>query len=113
MVGALQMYRFHGGLLTDYGADIFGTAWLYAMTRLGRTVIQRGRTVGPGSAATIIFVLCTISEFGQKVHLVPGNFDPYDIVSFAVTLLGCWLIDIQWPFVIVGIPDEQSQASHA
>jgi len=98
-VAALQMYRVRGGLLTDYGADVFGTAWLYAMTRSGRTILQHGRTVGAGNAATIVFVLCVVSEFGQKVHLVPGRYDPYDRVAYATCLFTCWLIDYQVPFV--------------
>lgn len=98
-IGALQMYHVHGGLLTDYGADVFGTAWLYAMTRQGRTIIQRGRTLSAGSSASIVFVLCALSEFGQKWHLMPGRFDPYDLAAYAVTLLGCWALDRWVPMV--------------
>jgi hypothetical protein len=98
-VGALQMYRVRGGLLTDYGADVFGTAWLYAITRSGRTILQRGRTVSAGSAATIVFVLCVVSEFGQKLHFVPGRYDPYDIAAYAASVVACWMIDYQVPFI--------------
>ena len=44
-IGALQMLRVRGGVITDYGADVFGTAWLYAMFRQGRTIFQRGSTM--------------------------------------------------------------------
>jgi hypothetical protein len=97
--GALQMYRVRGGLLTEYGADVFGTAWLYAITRSGRTILQRGRTVSAGSAATIVFVLCVISEFGQKLHFVSGHYDPYDIAAYATSVVACWMIDYQVPFI--------------
>src|SRR5262249_45933813 len=100
-IGALQMYHVRGGILTNYGADVFGTAWLYAMTRLGRTVIQRGRTAGAGISAGIVFLLCAVSELGQRVHLVPGHYDPYDIVAYAVTAGTCWVIDRVVPFVEV------------
>ena len=98
-VGALQMFHVHGGLLTDYGADVFGTAWLYAMTRQGRTIFQRGRTVPAWSAAVIVFVLCTASEFGQKWHLVPGHFDPLDIAAYAIAVVVSWFLDRLWPQV--------------
>src|SRR4051812_48022217 len=57
-VGALQMYHVRGGILTDYGADVFGTAWVYATTRFGKTFIQRGRILGAGASAAIVFLLC-------------------------------------------------------
>lgn len=98
-VGALQMYRVHGGLLTDYGADVFGTAWLYAMAREGRTIVQRGRTMGAWSAAAIIFVLCAASEAGQRLHLVPGRFDPYDLAAYGVSVVVCAVIDGWVPLV--------------
>jgi hypothetical protein len=69
------------------------------MTRSGRTILQRGRTVGAGTAATIVFVLRVVSEFGQKLHLVPGRYDPYDIAAYATSVVACWLIDYQVPFV--------------
>ena len=98
-VGALQMYRVRGGLLTDYGADFFGTAWLYAMTRLGGTVIQRGRSLGAWPTGLLIFALCTLSEFGQRLHLVPGHYDPLDILTYALAILACWLVDRAAPMV--------------
>jgi hypothetical protein len=92
-VGALQMFRVRGGFLTSYGADIFGTAWLYAMFRQGRTVFQRGRTLPPGAAALGVFAGCAASEFGQRWHVIPGTFDPYDLAAFGASVGLCWLID--------------------
>jgi hypothetical protein len=98
-VGGLQMFHVRGGLLTDYGADLFGTAWLYGMTRSGRTILQRGRPVGAGSAAAIVFVLCVVSEFGQKLQIVPGRFDPFDIAAYSSGVLACFIIDYRVPLV--------------
>lgn len=92
-VGALQMYHVRGGVLTDYGADVFGTAWLYAMVRMGRTVIRRGQILRPEIAAVLVFLGCAASEFGQRSHLVPGHFDPYDLAAYGVTVLSCVLLD--------------------
>ena len=99
LVGGLEMYRVHGGLLTDYGADLFGAAWLYAMTRLGRTIVQRGRTLDAGRTGIAIFALCALSELGQRVHLVPGRYDPWDIVTYALAILACWAVEWASPFV--------------
>ena len=98
-VGALQMCHIHGGLLTDYGADAFGTAWVYATMRLGRSVIQRGRPASARYSAIVVFLLCLTWELGQRAHVVPGRFDPFDIMTYAVTLGMCWAIDRRSPFV--------------
>lgn len=93
VIGGLQMYRVHAGILTDYGADLFGTAWLYAMVRMGRTVVRRGWILRPEVAAAFVFAGCAASEFGQRWHLVPGRFDPYDLVTYALTVLVCAALD--------------------
>jgi len=98
-VGALQMYHVRGGLLTDYGADAFGAAWVYASVRLGGTIIQRGRAAGAARSALIVFLLCLAWEAGQRMHLVPGRYDPYDIVTYAISVMACWGIDRLIPFV--------------
>jgi len=98
-VAALQMRHVHGGVVTDYGADVFGTAWVYATTRMGGTVLQRGRAAGAGRAAVVVFLLCLAWELGQRAHLVPGRFDPYDLLAYAGTVALCWAIDRRLPFV--------------
>lgn len=93
IVGALQMFHVRGGFLTNYGADVFGTAWLYAMFRQGTTVLQRGRRFSPEATAMFVFLGCAGSELGQKVRVVPGRFDPLDLLAFGVTILVCYGID--------------------
>ncbi len=90
---ALQMHHVYGGLLTHYGADVFGTAWIYATTRLVRTIFQRGRIVSPKIAAIVVFALCGASELGQKLHLMPGRHDTYDLLAYALTIAACWLVE--------------------
>jgi len=85
-IGALQMYRVRGGFVTNYGADLLGTVWLYAMTRLGWTIVQRGRATSGGAAALIVFAMCTLSEFAQRSRFFPGHYDPYDILAFGVAV---------------------------
>lgn len=86
LIGGLQMFHVRAGWLTNYGADLFGTAWLYAIVRLGYAVFQRGRPANAATAATLIFVSCTVSELGQRVHLVPGHYEPLDIGAFALAI---------------------------
>src|SRR5262245_45885111 len=93
VIAALQMFRVRAGMLTDYGADVLGTAWLYAMTRLGWTVFQRRRPTTALIAAAIVFALCVISELGQRAGVVPGRYDPYDIVAFAIGISACLVLE--------------------
>jgi hypothetical protein len=91
-VGALQMFQVRGGFLTNYGADIFGTAWLYAIFRQGKTLYPH-RVLTPEVAATVVFLGCAASEFGQQWRVVPGTFDLFDLVAYGVTVLACYLVD--------------------
>ena len=93
MVGALQAFRVNAGMLTNYGADVFGTAWLYAIFRQGKTILQGRRTLSPLVAAAIVFAGCAGSEWGQRLGLIPGRFDPYDLVAFAATVAACFVVD--------------------
>jgi len=97
-VGALQMFRVHGGWLTNYGADLFGTAWLYMMFREGRTVFQKGTPMRAVATALFVFAGCAASEFGQRAHVVPGRFDWLDLVAYAAAVAAClaldWTIDL-------------------
>ena len=100
-VGALQMAHVHGGLLTDYGADVFGTAWLYAPFRFGQAIGLRGRVLSPSVTAAVVFAGCALSEIAQRLRLLPGRYDPYDLVAFGATVLLCWLLDVKaGPFAI-------------
>ena len=92
-IGVLQMNRIRGGLITDYGADLFGTVWLYAMFRQGRTIFQRGRRLSAGNAAVLVFLGCAASEFAQKLHWLPGVYDAFDILAYALAVAGCFALD--------------------
>ena len=51
-----------------------------------------------GSSAGVVFVGCAGSEFGQKLHVVPGHFDPFDLIAFGITVILCVFIDRELPF---------------
>ena len=82
-IGALQMFRVRGGVVTNYGADPLGTIGLYAMFRQGRALFQRGRPLSAGGAVVFVFLGCPASEFAQKLHWLPGVYDPLDILTYA------------------------------
>ena len=92
-IGALQMFHVRGGVITNYGADVIGTAWLYAMFRQGRTVVQRGSPWSAMTTALFVFTGCVASEVGQRLAIIPGVFDPLDIVAFAATVMTCAALD--------------------
>jgi hypothetical protein len=92
-IGALQMFRVPAGIVTNYGADVLGTAWLYAMARLGWTVFQRRRPTTAAVAAAVVLALCVLSELGQAIRLVPGHYDPFDIAAFALGIGTCLLLE--------------------
>jgi hypothetical protein len=92
-VGALQMFRVRGGFVTNYGADLLGTAWLYALFRQGRTVFQRGKTFGPEMTALLVFAGCAASEFAQRVGALPGRYDPFDLAAYAAATIACYVLD--------------------
>jgi hypothetical protein len=92
-VGALQMLRVRGGFLTDYGADLFGTAWLYAIFRQGKGLVQRGRPLSRDLTAALVLAGCVGSEFGQRFGVVPGRYDPYDLAAFVAAVLACYAVD--------------------
>jgi hypothetical protein len=107
VIGGLQMFHVRGGIVTNYGADFLGTAWIYAMTRLGVTVFQRGRGAAATPSGVITFVLCTGSEFGQRMGIVPGHFDPYDILTFALSVGACLALEqTLGPFASAAAIDE-------
>lgn len=93
-IGALQTFQVKAGWLTNYGADVFGTAWLYGLFRQGRTVLQRRRGgMSAGATAAFVFAGCAGSEFMQAVKLIPGVFDPLDLAAFAATVTACYALD--------------------
>ncbi len=100
-IGAMQMYRMHGGFWTDYGADVFGTAWLYGTFRQGRSVIQKRRPLSPEGAATVVLFGCIASEFCQLGRVLPGVFDVYDLAAYAGAVAGCYGLD-RWLTPLAG-----------
>ena len=92
-VGALQMYLVRSGFVTNCGADVVGTARLNAMFWRGTTVLQRGRRLSPEVTATVVLAGCAGSEFAQRSHVVPGVFDPLDLLAFGLSTLVCYSID--------------------
>ena len=67
-------------------------------TRAGR-VFQTAAIGTAARSACMVFVLCLAWEIGQRAHLVPGRYDPYDVVTYAVSVVACWGIDRLIPFV--------------
>jgi hypothetical protein len=87
------VHQVHAGILTDYGADVFGVGWVYVPIRIGRTIFGRRFSMDAPGAAVIVCVASVAWELAERVHLIPGTYDPYDIVAYAVAATLCWSVD--------------------
>ena len=45
------------------------------------------------ATAAFVFIGCAVSEFGQALDLISGVFDPLDLLAFALSVLGCYMLD--------------------
>jgi len=95
IVGALQQNHIRLGFVTDYGADIVCPALLYVTARQGRSLLRYVglRSDRPPVIAAGVFVLSVGWEIGQKVHWIPGVYDPLDIAAYAVGVGAPFIID--------------------
>ncbi len=98
-IGTLQMFKIRAGLLTSHGADFFAPALLYFLTRDGKTLLRQIGVDGnkPILAAASIFVLCAAWEIFQKIHLIPGVFDWYDLLAYALGIACAFALDKVFP----------------
>src|SRR3954469_6784738 len=90
----LEMSHVHGGIITSYGADLFGTMWFYAIIRLrGSDRASRGWAASPARVAAVTFALGAASEVAQRLELLRGTYDVFDIVTFALAVSACATIE--------------------
>jgi hypothetical protein len=97
VVGIMQSRHEDGGWLTTYGGDVFGPmAFWWGLRRTVFASLKFGAEI----AAFTQWVGCFAWEFCQKLDLsntvlffTAGVFDPFDLVAYSVTLLGCYLLD--------------------
>ena len=98
----LEISRVHGGVVTDYGADLFGTAWIYTAFRLRPSGRFPWRWLAsPVRVAGVTFVSGTASEFAQRAGLITGTYDPFDVLTYALALAACLVLErVLGPFVL-------------
>jgi hypothetical protein len=93
----LQAQRINGGWLTSYGGDVFGPlAFWWALRRTMFASPKYGAEI----AVLTQLVGCFVWEFCQRADLsntvlffTEGTFDPFDLVAYSVTLIGCYALD--------------------
>ena len=94
-IGLLQMKRIHVGVFTDYGADVVCPALLFVLTRQGKSLLRHIglRQDRPMLIAAGVFGLSAAWEVAQRLHWIPGTFDPYDLLAYAIGVTVPMLID--------------------
>jgi hypothetical protein len=96
----LGMLHIRGGFLTNYLADLSFPPWYYIVMRglySGKVRVPRllrwfGKS--PARSAVSIFLVGLISEVSQIYWprgLFRGTYDPWDIGSYAIGLLICYV----------------------
>ncbi len=97
-IGYLQSRHINAGFWTNYAADIIGPIWMYSAFRQMKIIKQRRPS--PEIAALSIFAACFLWEWCQRYDLsgtllgiTRGSFDPYDVLSYAVSLLVAYGVD--------------------
>src|SRR5271170_4760696 len=95
-IGAIQSKHIRLGFITDYGADIVCPALLYVTARQGKSLLRYVglRPERPVMIAAGVFVLSVGWEIGQKLHWIPGVYDPLDIFAYALGVGATYLIDM-------------------
>jgi hypothetical protein len=102
---AANMARIRGGFLTNYAADLAVPAWLYVVLREQAAEGRKHRLLpwaGRSAEATgaMIFTGAALTEFAQHFWprgVLPGTFDPLDIVAYAAGIAACYLSERKWP----------------
>jgi hypothetical protein len=94
----MQSHRIHTGWITNYGNDVFGTAWAWWIARrlcdrrLPRLRIGRE----PRTAElTVLGVFCVglAYEVGKLLRWIPGTYDPLNLIPYGATLAVCYFIE--------------------
>lgn len=62
--------------------------WVYALTFVVAHLVRSARPVERGLWLTVVLALGPGAELGQAVGLVPGTFDPADLVATLVAFAG-------------------------
>ncbi len=104
-VAILAMDHFHGGVLTNYVADLTFPPWFYiyirGLTREKNTIPRLlffgtwfGRS--PERASISIFIVGVLTELKTYYWpggLITGTYDPFDILANAAGLAACYFFD--------------------
>ncbi len=97
LVGFMQAEQYNGGWLTSYGGDVFGPIafwWtlrrtIFASPKYGAEIAALTQLVG-----CFVWEICQLFDLsGTVLFLTKGVFDPFDLVAYSLTLLGCYVLD--------------------
>ena len=85
-------------LESQYGADVIGPVWLYSGLR--QLKLWKARYPSPEMAGGGVFAGCFLWEWCQRYDLrgtvlgiTGGSFDPYDVLSYDISLGVAYTVD--------------------
>jgi hypothetical protein len=102
VVALLQMWKVRGGFITNYGADSIAPLMLYYSARTNKTLLTKLVKRTPSETQTFftLWFLCVLWEIAQKfdfsgtvLAITRGTFDPWDILTYTLSLLICYYLD--------------------
>src|SRR6187402_479541 len=96
LIAILQSLKLNAGFITNYGADIFGPIVLYYWTRknMGLLAILFKNKITAIQTFLIILICCFAWEMRQFINPSTGTFDPFDILTYSLTLFASLYFDI-------------------
>ncbi len=101
-VALFQIWKVRGGFITNYGADFIAPVMLYYSARTNKTLLSKLFKRTPNEIQTFLtlWLLCVLWEIAQKfdfsgtaLTITKGTFDPWDILTYTLTLLICFYLD--------------------
>ena len=101
IAAVLNMMHLHVFFLTTHAADLFCPALLYIQARKSWQTGEShfpNNIVGrsPEIAAAVFFSGSVLTELSQKFFphgIIPGTFDPCDIIAYAVGVGTCYILE--------------------
>jgi hypothetical protein len=89
LIYAFRYYSFYCSYWTFY--NLSDALWLYSFLSALAFIWKDNRRLGLAWQGGMT-LLALASEFFQKAHIIPGTFDPADLLAYLIASAACLLI---------------------